>query len=498
MQAPDETSRIPFLTGHSTRWLLIAVVLFLLQVLPLLSYRWVTDESWYAGPGITLSQGRSASDPGMGPNEDEHRFDARPPGTALVMAGFFRVLGPSEITARMGSVLAGVAIVFLLYGLTRDVFGQEAAILCALLAATDNFLVITSRTARPEALTAMAILIGLWAVKRYAQRGSVAWAAACGLIMAGGTMFHVTLLGAIVAYGVLMIALDLRAKRFPLRGALPYTLSYFVGLVPYVAWITHQPNGAGIISFKEEFIGKAKSDTLWVKLMKEFARYNDYFGLGTLHAHGLAAVPVRLPIALVFFGATYVLWRYRRSWFYLELLLMVPSMLWLIYTANKSSRYLAIVAPVTILVLGGAVSLLRARPRAFRWAVAIVALVVIAQAGANVLLLHAARKANYRQVEARLRSVIPQGQTAYGTMTFWMGLRDSPYIASERTDPLQARAYGAKYFIGGDRLMAMGSPLDSIYFEGLRAHFAQATSDGTLVGEIDDPYYGDLKVYRVP
>ena len=498
MQAPDEPSRIPFLTGHSTRWLFIALLLFAIQVLPFLSYRWVTDESWYAGPGVTLSQGRSATDPGMGPNEQEHQFDARPPGTALVMAGFFRVMGTSEVAARMGSVIAGAATLFLLYGLTRDVFGEEAAILCALLAATDNFLVITSRAARPEALTAICILLGLCALKAYARRGALAWAAACGLLMALGTMFHVTLLGFIVAYGLLMIALDSRAKRFPLRGVLPYSAAYLAGLLPYALWIVRQPDRAGILGFREEFIGKARSDVLWVKLMKEFARYNDYFGYGMLHGHGLEALPVRLPIALVFFAATYVLWRHRRSWFYVECMLLVPSMLWLVYTANKSSRYLAIVAPVTVLVIGGAVSLLRAQPRLYRWAVAIVGLVVLAQLGANLLLLQAARKANYTALERELRRIIPPGQMAYGTITFWFGLRDGPYIASERTDPLQARTYGAKYFVGGDRLMAMGSALDSAYFEGLRAHFAQVTQDGTLAGEINDPYYGDLKVYRVP
>ena len=479
------------LSGRSVRWLLLAVLLFLLQV-------FVTDESWYAGPGVTMSQGLPSSDPGMGPNEPEHTFDSRPPGTALVMAGFFKLIGQSEVAARAGSVVAGVVMIFLLYGLARDVFGEEAAILCALLAATDNFLVITSRTARPEALTAMAILMGLWALKRYALRGTIAWAFGCGLLMALATMFHVTVLGFIVGYGVLIIALDRMRKRFVLRGVLVYSLGYLAGLLPYVAWITHQPDQAGIISFKEEFIGKAKSDVLTVKLVKEFARYNDYFGFGTLHTHGLAALPVRLPVVLVFLAATFVLWRFRRSWFYVELVLLLPSMFWLVYTANKSSRYLAIVAPVTILALGAAVSLLRSRPRVHRWALALAGFVIVAQLGANLLLLNAARKANYRKVEAQLRSFIPADKTAYGTITFWFGLRDGGYIASERTDPLQARAYGAKYFIGGDRLMAMGNPLDSAYFEGLRAQFAQATSDGTLVGEIDDPYYGDLKVYRVP
>ena len=262
MPTLDSSARQRFFSARSARWLLLAVLLFLLQVLPFLSYRFVTDESWYAGPGVTMSQGLPSSDPGMGPNEPEHIFDSRPPGTALVMAGFFKVLGQSEIAARLGSVIAGIAIVLLVFGLARDVLGEEAAIVCALLAATDNFLVITSRTARPEALTAMAALLGLWALKRYGQSGSPAWAAACGLLMAMATMFHVTVLGAIVAYGVLTIVLDWQAKRFPLRGALPYTAAYFVGLLPYVAWITHQPNRAGIISFKEEFIGKAKMDTL--------------------------------------------------------------------------------------------------------------------------------------------------------------------------------------------------------------------------------------------
>ena len=103
----------------------------------------------------------------------------------------------------------------------------------------------------------------------------------------------------------------------------------------------------------------------------------------------------------------------------------------------------------------------------------VVLLVCCAQFGANLLLLNGARRANYRHVIAQLSSVIPPGATAYGTVTFWFGLRDHPYVSSERTDPLQAaRDYGAKYFIAGDRMMTEGSATD-------------------------DPYYGDLKVYRL-
>ncbi len=484
---------------RSRGWLLFAAMLFLLQVLPYLSHRWVTDESWYAGPGVTFSQGHGLSDPGIGPNDAEHTLDVRPPGTAMVMGGFFHVLGTSILAARMGSVLAGTAVVLLLFLLTRDVFGEPAAMICALLAATDNFLVTTSRTARPEALTALCIVLGLTALKRYWQTALPAWAAACGVLMAFGTMFHVTLLGYLVAYGLLMIVLDLRGKRFPLKGVLLYCMGYFAGLVPYALWVLGAANGEGRKGFRLEFLHRAASDSLPVKLAQELDRYRDYFGFGMLHGHVLAALPVRLPIPLVFFAATWLLWRFRRSWFYVELMLLVPSMLWLVYTVNKSSRYLAILTPVTALVLAGAVAGLRERPRWQRWSLIVAGLVVVAQLGANLLLLNGARKANYSKVTAELQSVIPTGAPAYGTITFWFGLRDHPYISDERTDPLvAAQQYGTKYFISGDRMMTEGSATDSDFYTGLRLHMAQVAAAGRLVGEFNDPYYGDLKVYRIP
>jgi hypothetical protein len=67
-------------------WLGLAILLFLLQTLPYLSYRWVTDESWYAGPAYSIAHGNGVADPAIGPNDLENHFDARPPGTAMVIA----------------------------------------------------------------------------------------------------------------------------------------------------------------------------------------------------------------------------------------------------------------------------------------------------------------------------------------------------------------------------------------------------------------------------
>ena len=143
--------------------------LYLLQTIPYLSHRWVTDESWYAATGYSIANGNGIANPAMGPNDLENRLDARPPGTAIVIAAAFRLFGTDQIAARLGSILAGLTIIFLTYRLARDLIGQEGALVAAFLLAPNNLTILTSRSARPKALTAMAIFASLLAMKKYAR-----------------------------------------------------------------------------------------------------------------------------------------------------------------------------------------------------------------------------------------------------------------------------------------------------------------------------------------
>jgi 4-amino-4-deoxy-L-arabinose transferase-like glycosyltransferase len=477
-------------------WLCCAIALFLLQVLPYLSHRWVTDESWYAGPAYSIAHGGGVSDPEIGPNDLEHTFDARPPANFLVMASSFKLFGASQVTARLGSVLAGVLIVVLVFQLSIGVLGKEGAILAAFLAASDNLIVLVSKAARPEALTVMAILAALLAMQQYAEKRTVVWAALSGLLMAVGTMFHITLLGFIVSAGLLAIIIDKRRGDFPLRGAIPYSLGYFAGLLPFGLWLSSDPIRRA--AFRYEYLSRTGGQGLLAKLTAEGHRYTDILGYKMLHGHGLEAVPVRLPIPLFFLFATWLLWRYRRSWFYLELVLIVPTMLWLVETVNRSSRYLSLLSPVIGLTIAAAVVATRGRHKLHRFMLAGAVLVIAAQVGANLILLKGARKANYDKVGAELRSVIPQGQTAYGTITFWLALRDSPYISYERTEPsMAANKFHARYFIVGDPTMSSGGDWDPAFYSKLLPQLAEVVAHSDLVGHFPDPYYGDLKVYRL-
>jgi len=485
-----------FTRGAVCAWLGFAVLLYLLQTIPYLSHRWVTDESWYAATGYSIANGDGIANPAMGPNDLENRLDARPPGTAIVIAAAFRLFGTGQIAARLGSILAGLTIIFLTYRLARDLIGQEGALVAAFLVATDNLIILTSRSARPEALTAMAIFASLLAMKKYAQSDAVLWAFLSGLLIAMGTIFHVTVLGYIVSFGILAIVLDSRRGRFPLRGAIAYAIGYGLGLMPWVLWLLTAPLGRA--GFRQEFMSRATGVPLSSKLLQEVHRYSDLFGFNMLHGHGLESLPVRLPIPLFFLAASFLLFKLRRQWFYLELLLLIPSMLWFVEMAFKSSRYLALLAPVFALAIGAAVAATGANRKLHRLMLALSCVVVAAQFSANLFLLRAARNADYNKVAAELRSVIPSGQTAYGTVTFWLALHDHPYISYERTGPwMAANQFHARYFIAGDLVMAGGLPTDEVFYDNLRRSMAEVIAQSKLVGDFPDPYYGELKVYEL-
>ena len=487
----------PFLTHAAVSgWLGFAVLLFLLQALPYLSCRWVTDESWYSAPAYSIIHGNGIANPAFGPNELENHLDARPPGTAIVVAAAFRLFGTSQISARLGSILAGLAVILLTYFLARDVIGQEGALVATFLVASDNFIVLASRTARPEALTTMAVLLSLLAMKQYARYGLIGWAFLSGLLIALGTMFHITLLGYIVSFGILAIVLDRRRGEFPLRGASSYSFGYALGLLPFAVCLLTAPLGR--VGFRGEYLNRAAGIPFWSKFLQEGHRYSDLIGMNMLHGHGLESIPVRLPIPLFFLAASFLLWKLRRQWFYLELLLLTPTVFWLIYTANKSSRYLALLAPVFALAIGAAVAASNSSRRLHRIVLFLSCLVVAAQMSVNLFLLHEARKANYGKLTEELRSVIPPGQTAYGTVTFWLALRDHPYISYERTDPwMAANQFHTRYFIAGDRMMTSGDASDETFYESLNRSMDEVISQSKLVGHFPDPYYGDLKVYEL-
>ncbi len=484
----------PKATERRWKWLLLSVVLLLIQSLPFFSYRWVTDESWYTGPGFSIAQGHGVMDPAIGPNDLENHFDARPPGTATVISGVFRMFGVGPSQARLGSLIAAILALLAAGFLAYEYLGEWGAVATVLVLATDNFLVASARTARPEALTTMAVMLSLVAMARYSRgEARIGWAFLSGLLMALAAMFHITVLGFVVSFGLLAIVLDIRLKRFPFRGAASYSIGFLLGLIPFAIWILTNPLGKQ--GFRMEYLARVH-ETLTMKLIHEGKRYSDMLGVHQLHG-GFAWVPVRLFIPACFLVALVLVYRFRRRWLWTELLLLVPTLLWFIETANKSSRYFALAAPFVALSIGSCVALSQAQMKLRKLVVPAAVLLVLMQLGSNLLLLKAASHANYDKVGQELEGVMPTGEPIYGTITFWLVLRNHPYFSYERTTPKMAeQQYGVRYFVLGDRMMTQGEPWDAAFYSDMNSYLADLRIRSTLVGSFSDPYYGDLKVYR--
>jgi 4-amino-4-deoxy-L-arabinose transferase-like glycosyltransferase len=480
----------------SSGWLVLPLLLFLVQTLPYLSYKWVTDESWYGATAYSLANGHGFANPAIGPNDIENRFDARPPGIAITMAAAFRIFGTNEVSARIGSVLAGILVILFTYLLARDLAGQYGALVATFIIATDNLLVLSSHTARPEVFTTMSVMAALLALNQYSKKGKWAWAFASGLLMALGTMFHIILAGFLISIGILYIVLDYSARRFPLRSSVAYICGYLLGLTPFAIWILTSPLGGA--AFQQEYLSRAGSGSIWSRFLDEGHRYATVLGFDVLQSNDLSGFPLRIPIIIYYFVVIFVLWKLQLRRFYLVLVLLLPSTLWFAYTVNKSSRYLVLLAPIFALAIGVAVTAAGKNRTLQNALVAFSVLIAASQVTANFVLLNDALKANYNLVADELRASIPPGQPTYGTITFWLMLRDHPFISYERTDPwMAADKYHVRYFIAGDRLMAGGWQEDPDFYLKLQKGMAQVDARSTIIARFHDPYYGDLKILKL-
>jgi hypothetical protein len=84
-------------------------------------------------------------------------------------------------------------------------------------------------------------------------------------------------------------------------------------------------------------------------------------------------------------------------------------------------------------------------------------------------------------------------------MTLQFAVADRGCHSYERTPfAYTANVQRPEYVVLGDRVMMRGSGIGDDLFKDLRQEaFAFVERHGQLTARIDDPYYGDLRIYRV-
>lgn len=136
------------------------------------------DEVDYNRLAVSLAEGR-----GFVTDRGEPTA-TRPPLFPLLLAGLYRVFGPSVAAARMLQIALGALIVLLLYALARRIFSPSVGLIAAALAAANPSLVFISSYLLVENLY-IALLLAALLVLGGALERQPSW----GRCVAGGLLF---------------------------------------------------------------------------------------------------------------------------------------------------------------------------------------------------------------------------------------------------------------------------------------------------------------------
>ena len=125
---------------------------------PLAANRFHRDEAIYSSWGLDIASGRDVMISGSPVD--------KPPLFFYTQALSFRLFGPTEVAARMPSLVASVLSVGLTYTLGRSLYGPSAGVVAALLLAASPFAILFAPTAFTDPMMVVWILAGcLMAVK---------------------------------------------------------------------------------------------------------------------------------------------------------------------------------------------------------------------------------------------------------------------------------------------------------------------------------------------
>jgi len=471
------------------------MLLFLAQVLPLFTYRWVEDESWYSSTAYTLfHEGKIRN--GVFPELDiESKADTRPIAMPATLALAFATFGVGPGQARLPELLAMLTTIPVVFWLGMLLGSPQAGVLAALLTGVDNMVFLGARTVRPEAFVTFfgALAILLYVLSR--QRNSVLLAFLSGIAVGISCNYHSNGLAIAATLGLLLLA-EHKFSIWKSRRAWALVLGAVTTLIPFCVWLAGDP--VRLQAFRVLY-GRGERMTWQAVLHSEGIRYADLLGFGNQRLSFTPfPVPLRLHIVLLIVISIGLLAWKRRDLFWMILALIIPSLLLWPKEVNPTVRYFAVLAPYFALAVALSFQTIN-RPR---WRLAFAcwcALVVVTEIAGNVIVLRQARTANYVACTNRLRSLVPENARVLGAITFFMALHDRTYYSWNRT-PLDfaVNKLGVDYLIMNDRVLLHGSGFGLDDWKEQREianSFVRESAD--LVGRVPDPFYGDLEIYRV-
>ncbi|MBX3439702.1 MAG: glycosyltransferase family 39 protein [Planctomycetaceae bacterium] len=208
------------------------------------------DEEYYAFPGLTIVESGVPRLPHVPQRDPESvfykadvAFFAEPPLYFYLQAIFYAVFPATYGTARLASLLAGMAAVVLVYLLARRWYGDEViALSSAGLYSLLRMFYFPAMTARPDILCTALGLGAVYAFDRWRAEKRAGWFMTSGVLLGLGGLTHPFAL----VYAIQLAAWSAWSERRWRRGVVPLALAG-IAMITCALWVPL------IVAYPEEF-----------------------------------------------------------------------------------------------------------------------------------------------------------------------------------------------------------------------------------------------------
>ena len=239
-----------------------------------------------------------------------------PPGYPALIAVFYSFLRDWEWAGQMISLVAGVGLLFPLYGLLRSIYGTPVARIGCFLAAINPYLALYSVHVRAESIFIFLSVLALYVFHRGVERRRVSDFIAGGLIASVAYLVKPEAIGFVIMIPSVLVILWWTRREWEFayvaRASAGLLMGFLLFATPYIVYLSSATGQWGTLSRKAGV-------TLAVSLRES----------GLLDDDILTEFPTRESMSLPEFVADHP-WVYTKK-FFIELAFLVPTYLEALY-----------------------------------------------------------------------------------------------------------------------------------------------------------------------
>ncbi|MFX0196248.1 MAG: hypothetical protein ACFFCW_09020, partial [Candidatus Hodarchaeota archaeon] len=289
-----------------------------------------------------------------------------------------------------------------------------------------------------------------------------------------------------------------------------FSLFCLIAFAPYAVYVIVQDYANNFSHFISQLGGRAGflEESYLQNYFAEYERYSSY-----IYFPRRVLIFIIQVVAVVYAGLSTR--RIDRYLFVLILVYLVLLPAW--NPANRTPRYfMTFIPPLSILVsklfidFSRKIDLTKFKTLIFKkritYALAgiVMLLFFINQIGGNIYILWKHKDNRYNSFIAEIKNTIPEGSRIWGSLAFWIGLHNYPYLTQvspyeevEKFKPQYAILYDSS--IWGGLSSTVGRKDETVAkYSNIRNKMEELCSRrGTSMKRIENKYYGNIEIYEI-